>query len=58
MSYARECAGKQSHPHRAAAVEAGRWRRERFGARLADTYPYHCRHCGAWHIGHRPRRRR
>jgi hypothetical protein len=48
-----ECGSKQRHAdkptalaHRAAMIRAGTamWR----------IHVYRCRHCGAWHVGHKP----
>lgn len=57
-SKGRSCAGKRRHPSKAAAKSA-----RASLVRSGLAYPgqmsvYACAHCGGWHVGHKPRRRR
>jgi replication-associated recombination protein RarA len=54
-SKASECGTKQRHPDQDAAL-AHCARMLRNGA--ARLVVYRCKHCRAWHIGHRPRPRK
>lgn len=53
-SKASECGTKQQHPTRQAAREH-LWSLERRGAAGWRMSVYKCQHCGAWHVGHRPK---
>lgn len=52
----RACQGKQRHPNKDAA-ERALFRLARAGADRAGLNTYQCRHCGGWHLGHRPHRK-
>lgn len=56
MSKARECGAKQRHDTKAAA-EAHVWSLVKAGTRRSRMQVYRCRHCGAWHVGHKRRNR-
>lgn len=57
MSRARECGTKQRHATRAEA-KAHRAALVRSGSPVSGLSIYRCPHCGAFHVGHRKRRRR
>lgn len=57
MSRARECGSKQRHPDRGAALRHFQ-SLVRYGTAPGRMSVYRCPHCGAWHVGHRKRRRR
>jgi hypothetical protein len=50
------CGSKRPHPDRAAA-QAHVQRLVRQGAAPGLMTTYRCRLCGAWHVGHRERRK-
>lgn len=52
----RGCGSKVRHVTRKKAL-AHLWRLVRRGAFLPWLNVYRCRHCGSWHVGHRPGRR-
>jgi hypothetical protein len=49
----RRCGYKQKHWSSAAAVAHLSSLRYRFGQRTDCLVTYHCRYCGAWHVGRR-----
>lgn len=54
----RACTGKVRHLTKGAAeAEKRRLVREE-GYHPGRIETYHCRHCGHFHVGHKPRRRR
>lgn len=54
----RSCEGKQRHHTRQQAM-AHLWSFvNKFGAAPVQVGVYRCRHCGFWHLGHQPGRRR
>ena len=52
----RACDGKQRHSSRQGAVDQIHSLARTRGANPARYEPYQCKHCGAWHIGHRAKR--
>lgn len=54
---ARECGTKQQHPTQAEAL--AHWSAlVRGGSSRKRLTVYRCRHCRAWHVGHKPKPRR
>lgn len=51
----RQCNGKRRHASYDNALIAVRKLRQQHG-HVGQVSPYHCKHCGAWHIGHTPGR--
>ena len=49
----RSCSSKTPFTTRREATQRLRHGRSQDGT----LRPYHCGHCGEWHLGHRPRRR-
>jgi hypothetical protein len=53
----RACKGKVRHEDQATAQrELGRLARSKGSMNIAHLNVYHCRWCGAWHVGHTPAR--
>lgn len=57
-SKGRGCTGKVAQPTREAALAQLASLVRRRGALSSRYQAYQCPHCGAWHIGHRPRGKR
>lgn len=49
----KQCDGKARHAEQAGARIALRRLREMHG-HTGQLSPYHCPHCGGWHVGHTP----
>lgn len=50
----RRCLGKRSYDNQAAAIEGIEANARNRGIYVPHWRAYRCRHCGHWHIGHRP----
>lgn len=50
----RSCEGKQRYDRKGADLAARSLRRRLFGSYNS----YRCKHCGWWHVGHAPGRRK
>jgi hypothetical protein len=50
----RGCIEKAAYPSRRGALQFARHGRRQDGT----LRPYHCANCDAWHLGHRPAKRR
>lgn len=50
----RACRGKLPYRDKREAVGAARDSAVAFMERQEAWTAYHCRHCGRWHVGHRP----
>jgi hypothetical protein len=50
-----QCMGKEPHDQ-SGATRAARMLR-RHGRKGGNPVPYHCPHCGHWHIGNKPHTR-
>lgn len=57
-SKGRGCEGKQANQTREDALAQLASLVKRRGALSSRYQAYKCSHCGAWHIGHRPRGKR
>jgi hypothetical protein len=55
---ARSCDGKAAHANRDTAMAHVAFLARERGAAFTRLTPYRCKHCHAWHVGHRGAGRR